>query len=355
MYSFENRKKKKKSSIPQIPEKNLGKNISLSSLDDVNCKQYIGPVNKNYTERINYSESKKREKMKSVIKTQTSKKRSSPNKISQIKMDTGLIEIGYDEKNKQTIFSFVRDKQITKNDRVIEKHTKFKKVHHNEKFYSNEESFTLDSVEFRTKSYKSKSLFNEQFEELSNKSDVDTTVDKVVPFKDTNYEKRQRDLVNKDKNESNIDRSEKHTAMNMLSNLKQIKDYKKMQLEKDVRKAILEAREKINSNSIIDDDYIIYLKKKWLALQNDNKPIEHSNIGFNKEENIETDIPKTFAEETNINSNEDKDEKIFADGDENPNDANSKDNANSFKKVVEEVTEDDKDELNHSAEVDDSE
>ena len=355
MYSFENRKKKKKSSIPQIPEKNLGKNISLSSLDDVNCKQYIGPVNKNYTERINYSESKKREKMKSVIKTQTSKKRSSPNKISQIKMDTGLIEIGYDEKNKQTIFSFVRDKQITKNDRVIEKHTKFKKVHHNEKFYSNEESFTLDSVEFRTKSYKSKSLFNEQFEELSNKSDVDTTVDKVVPFKDTNYEKRQRDLVNKDKNESNIDRSEKHTAMNMLSNLKQIKDYKKMQLEKDVRKAILEAREKINSNSIIDDDYIIYLKKKWLALQNDNKPIEPSNIGFNKEENIETDIPKTFAEETNINSNEDKDEKIFADGDENPNDANSKDNANSFKKVVEEVTEDDKDELNHSAEVDDSE
>ena len=355
MYSFENRKKKKKSSIPQIPEKNLGKNISLSSLDDVNCKQYIGPVNKNYTERINYSESKKREKMKSVIKTQTSKKRSSPNKISQIKMDTGLIEIGYDEKNKQTIFSFVRDKQITKNDRVIEKHTKFKKVHHNEKFYSNEESFTLDSVEFRTKSYKSKSLFNEQFEELSNKSDDDTTVDKVVPFKDTNYEKRQRDLINKDKNESNIDRSEKHTAMNMLSNLKQIKDYKKMQLEKDVRKAILEAREKINSNSIIDDDYIIYLKKKWLALQNDNKPIEHSNIGFNKEENIETDIPKTFAEETNINSNEDKDEKIFADGDENPNDANSKDNANSFKKVVEEVTEDDKDELNHSAEVDDSE
>lgn len=355
MYSFENRKKKKKSSIPQIPEKNLGKNISLSSLDDVNCKQYIGPVNKNYTERINYSESKKREKMKSVIKTQTSKKRSSPNKISQIKMDTGLIEIGYDEKNKQTIFSFVRDKQITKNDRVIEKHTKFKKVHHNEKFYSNEESFTLDSVEFRTKSYKSKSLFNEQFEELSNKSDVDTTVDKVVPFKDTNYEKRQRDLINKDKNESNIDRSEKHTAMNMLSNLKQIKDYKKMQLEKDVRKAILEAREKINSNSIIDDDYIIYLKKKWLALQNDNKPIEPSNIGFNKEENIETDIPKTFAEETNINSNEDKDEKIFADGDENPNDANSKDNANSFKKVVEEVTEDDKDELNHSAEVDDSE
>ncbi len=356
MYSFENRKKKKKSSIPQIPEKNLGKNISLSSLDDVNCKQYIGPVNKNYTERINYSESKKREKMKSVIKTQTSKKRSSPNKISQIKMDTGLIEIGYDEKNKQTIFSFVRDKQITKNDRVIEKHTKFKKVHHNEKFYSNEESFTLDSVEFRTKSYKSKSLFNEQFEELSNKSDDDTTVDKVVPFKDTNYEKRQRDLINKDKNESNIDRSEKHTAMNMLSNLKQIKDYKKMQLEKDVRKAILEAREKINSNSIIDDDYIIYLKKKWLALQNDNKPIEPSNIGFNKEENIETDIPKTFAEETNINSNEDKDEKVFADGDENPNNnANSKDNANSFKKVVEEVTEDDKDELNHSAEVDDSE
>lgn len=355
MYSFENRKKKKKSSIPQIPEKNLGKNISLSSLDDVNCKQYIGPVNKNYTERINYSESKKREKMKSVIKTQTSKKRSSPNKISQIKMDTGLIEIGYDEKNKQTIFSFVRDKQITKNDRVIEKHTKFKKVHHNEKFYSNEESFTLDSVEFRTKSYKSKSLFNEQFEELSNKSDDDTTVDKVVPFKDTNYEKRQRDLINKDKNESNIDRSEKHTAMNMLSNLKQIKDYKKMQLEKDVRKAILEAREKINSNSIIDDDYIIYLKKKWLALQNDNKPIEPSNIGFNKEENIETDIPKTFAEETNINSNEDKDEKVFADGDENPNNANSKDNANFFKKVVEEVTEDDKDELNHSAEVDDSE
>ena len=356
MYSFENRKKKKKSSIPQIPEKNLGKNISLSSLDDVNCKQYIGPVNKNYTERINYSESKKREKMKSVIKTQTSKKRSSPNKISQIKMDTGLIEIGYDEKNKQTIFSFVRDKQITKNDRVIEKHTKFKKVHHNEKFYSNEESFTLDSVEFRTKSYKSKSLFNEQFEELSNKSDDDTTVDKVVPFKDTNYEKRQRDLINKDKNESNIDRSEKHTAMNMLSNLKQIKDYKKMQLEKDVRKAILEAREKINSNSIIDDDYIIYLKKKWLALQNDNKPIEPSNIGFNKEENVETDIPKTFAEETNINSNEDKDEKVFADGDENPNNnANSKDNANSFKKVVEEVTEDDKDELNHSAEVDDSE
>lgn len=355
MYSFENRKKKKRSSIPQIPEKNLGKNISLSSLDDVNCKQYIGPVNKNYTERINYSESKKREKMKSVIKTQTSKKRSSPNKISQIKMDTGLIEIGYDEKNKQTIFSFVRDKQITKNDRVIEKHTKFKKVHHNEKFYSNEESFTLDSVEFRTKSYKSKSLFNEQFEELSNKSDDDTTVDKVVPFKDTNYEKRQRDLINKDKNESNIDRSEKHTAMNMLSNLKQIKDYKKMQLEKDVRKAILEAREKINSNSIIDDDYIIYLKKKWLALQNDNKPIEPSNIGFNKEENIETDIPKTFAEETNINSNEDKDEKVFDDGDENPNNnANSKDNANSFKKVVEEVTEDDKDELNHSAEVDDS-
>ena len=356
MYSFENRKKKKKSSIPETPEKNLGKNISLSSLDDVNCKQYIGPVNKNYTERINYSESKKREKMKSVIKTQTSKKRSSPNKISQIKMDTGLIEIGYDEKNKQTIFSFVRDKQITKNDRVIEKHTKFKKVHHNEKFYSNEESFTLDSVEFRTKSYKSKSLFNEQFEELSNKSDDDTTVDKVVPFKDTNYEKRQRDLVNKDKNESNIDRSEKHTAMNMLSNLKQIKDYKKMQLEKDVRKAILEAREKINSNSIIDDDYIIYLKKKWLALQNDNKPIEPSNIGFNKEENIETDIPETFAEETNINSNEDKDEKVFADGDENPNNnANSKDNANSFKKVIEEVTEDDKDELNHSAEVDDSE
>ena len=51
MYSFENQKKKKKSSIPQIPEKNLGKNISLSSLDDLNCKQYIGPVNKNYTEK----------------------------------------------------------------------------------------------------------------------------------------------------------------------------------------------------------------------------------------------------------------------------------------------------------------
>ena len=352
MYSFENRKKKKKSSIPQIPEKNLGKNISLSSLDDVNCKQYIGPVNKNYTERINYSESKKREKMKSVIKTQTSKKRSSPNKISQIKMDTGLIEIGYDEKDKQTIFSFVRDKQIKKNDRVIEKHTKFKKVHNNEKFYSNEKSFTLDSVEFRTKYYKSRSLFNEQFEELSRKNDGNTTVDKVIPFKNTNYEKRQRDLINEDKNESNINRSEKHTAMSMLSNLR----------HRGIRKAILEAREEINSNGIINDDYIIYLKKKWLTIQNNNKPIEYSNVGFNEKEDLETDIPKTFDEKTNMNNNEDKNEKVFADGDENPNNnANSKDNVSSFKKVIEEITNDsediadNKDELNHSVEVDDSE
>lgn len=355
MYSFENQKKKKKSSIPQIPEKNLGENISLSSLDDLNCKQYIGSVDRNCTSRLNYVKSKDQEKMESVKRSQTSKKEDSPDKVSQIDMDTGLIEVGYDKKNKQTIFSFIRDKQITENSRVIEKHTKSKKVHNNEKFYSNEKSFTLDSVEFKTKSYKSRSMFNEQFEELSRKNDENTTVDKVVPFKNTNYEKRQRDLINKDKNESNINRSEKHTAMNVLSNLKQIKDYKKMQLEKNVRKAILEAREKINSNSIIDDDYIIYLKKKWLALQNDNKPIEPSNIGFNKEENIETDIPKTFAEETNINSNEDKDEKVFDDGDENPNNnANSKDNASSFKKVVEEFTEDAKDELNHSAEVDDS-
>lgn len=361
LYSSKNRKKEK-SSIPEIPEENLGKNISLSSLDDINCKQYIGPVNRNYTERINYSGSKRQEKMKSVKKSQTSEKKNSPNKVSQIKMDTGLIEIGYDEKDKQTIFSFVRDKQIKKNDRVIEKHTKFKKVHNNEKFYSNEKSFTLDSVEFRTKYYKSRSLFNEQFEELSRKNDGDTTVDKVIPFKNTNYEKRQRDLINENKNESNINRSEKHTAMSMLSNLRQIKDYKKMQLEEGIRKAILEAREEINSNGIINDDYIIYLKKKWLTIQNNNKPIEYSNVGFNEKEDLETNIPKTFDEKTNLNNSEDKNEKVFADGDENPNNnANSKDNVSSFKKVIEEITndsediEDNKDELNHSVEVDDSE
>lgn len=343
MYSSKKRKKDKKLSTPKVPEQKLEKDISLSSLDDVNCKQYIGPLDRKYTERFQYTKSDKKEKMESIKKTQTSKKNEGLDKVSQIKMDTGIIEVGYDKDDKQIVFSFVKGRYLKERNRVIEERTKYKKVHASEKFKSVDDSFSGGSIEFKSNLYKSRAMLTKQFRKFSNDNDEDTTVDKVIPFKNTDYEEDQKEQVSEMKSESNTNRSEKHTAMSMLSNSKRVKDYKKMQLENDIETAVSRAREQIEHDSIINDDYIIYLKKKWLALQSSNEPIEHPNTDFNKDDNILEDIDNEayttigFSRGVNIDNSETEEYKSGATGEDDSDDSgNSKNRKNFFERVIEE-------------------
>lgn len=404
MYFSKNRKKTKKTSTPEVPEKKLGKDISLSSLDDLNCKHYIGPIDKRYTERFQYTKSDRKDKMESIKKTQTSKKSEGLDKVSQIRMDTGIIEIGYDKDTEQVVFSFVKDRYFKEQNRVIEDSTKYKKVYESEKFNSVDDSFTTGSIEFKSSLYKSRAMLSEQFKKLSNDNDEYTTVDKVVPFKNTDYEERRINQIRESKSESNVDRTEKHTAMSMLSNSKQIKEYKGKQLEKDFEKAVLKAREKIKNDGIINDDYIIYLKKKWLALQGVSEPIKPLNTNSNKEDNIleelnnevyakrenkdansnaynndvntkenvsenndrkgagqhvQTETSQVFGRKSNIdNSESEKGKGVAAGVDDSDNNGNSKNGTNFFEEFMEGITGDSsvkkgtksKSESNHSIE-----
>ena len=147
------------------------------------------------------------------------------------------------------------------------------------------------------------------------------------------------------------------------------KDYKKMQLENDIETAVSKAREQIEHDSIInDDDYIIYLKKKWLALQNSNEPIEHPNTDFNKDDNILEDIDNEayttigFSRGVNIDNSETEEYKSGATGEDDSDDSgNSKNKKNFFERVIEEdsggssVKNSKENKSDHSAKFDNSE
>lgn len=268
-YSSKNKSSKDKSfSTKRV--KQSGDSLTLSQLGNPNTSGYLQGVKTSVPEKLKYKQ-QEIEKKASLTKMKTVRssenmgaEKHAPIKIGEIKLDTGLLEVGYDDKSGEIVFSFAHFNASKKDKMVYENKPTRTQGDNSEWFRSQSQDFVGNSVDFRT-NLEQYNRINKDFSKLSNERSHNTTIDKVIPFIQHNDEMNKIEELRNEKSKSNKDRSNIHDAISGVERLKNQKDQRKIDFVQKFTKAVKEASE-IKHKFINRDDYILYIKKKWLMM-----------------------------------------------------------------------------------------
>lgn len=287
LHSSKNRNSKKKSSLSSTKRiRQTGDNFHLSQLGNPNTSGYLGDVKTAIPEKLRY---KKQEIEKKDILTKMDTVKSSDNmgaeknapfKIGEIKLDTGILEVGYDDEKQDIVFSFAYYNAADRDKMVYESMPTKTLGNNAEWFRSQSQQFSGKSVDFRTH-FENYYRVNDDFIKLSNEKSHNSTIDNVIPFIQHKDEQNKIDELRTMKSSDTKDRANIHNAITGVETLKTQKDQRKIDFIQKFTKAVKDATE-IKHKFINKDDYILYLKKKWLMMY------EESNIG-NPDDNTNND------------------------------------------------------------------
>lgn len=303
-FSRESKKPKNISSSKRPETKNrVGKNISVSSWNNPDIKQYIGARKDTIlsTEHVRYTKLKKNENeqekkkekssfFKGFFKKKTAAIEKNIEKISYIELDTGTIEIGYDKKKDEVILTFMYDTKreeihAAKAKNENEKEKEDSDIEHENSvegkkvitIYGNIRSGSnikksgtvtircgtnniLESI--RKELYSDKKVNGKPRGSKSSQRNNLYLIEKIIPFSDTNYEERKRKEISEEKSKSKTDRSNMHNAMTVLQNVEAAKKYKEMQLAKCIQNASQVAKKYKSGRTNISGYYMEILEKE---------------------------------------------------------------------------------------------
>lgn len=258
--------KKKSSSTKRI--KQAGDNLTLSQFSNPNAAEYLQDVKTGIPEKLKYKKQEIKDnltKMKSVKPSENiGAEKHAPVKIGEIKLDTGILEVGYDDEKEDMVFSFVYYNATAKDGMVYENKPTKTLGYNGEWFRSQSQEFVGNSVDFRT-GIENYYRIGNNFSKLSTSRDHNTTLDQVIPFIQDKDEQKKIDDLRNMKSNNNKDRSNIHDAISGVEELKTKKDQRKIDFVQKFTKAVKDANE-IKHKFANKDDYILYLKKKWLMM-----------------------------------------------------------------------------------------
>lgn len=273
------------------------------------CEKYINKVK--VSEKLQYKETKdKNEKMSSVKKTSSNSNDSEKDvkknrKIGEIKLDTGVIEVGYDEEKDKIIVSFVQegDNQVSR--QVNEASATSHQVYGAEKFQSNDRAFYGGAMSIKYNIEKPELAIKEQFKKISDDLGGKTTVDEVIPFNQTKQETSQIENLKDLKSNNSNDRSNIHSAISKTNELKNIKGQQSLSFNQKIDKAVKDVKFKSKDSDNKNDAYLLYLLRKRLeeeGLLPSDDDDNNNNNDINKD--LENDKAKQIETENVVQEEE---------------------------------------------------
>ena len=247
--------------------KAAGDHETVSARTDPRTGGYLEDLNFESTESIRFHPSKTPGKrQQSVRPSCCAAEEELPMLSGEMEFTTGKAEIGYDDKKHQTVFSFMRHQTDSQGREVQENKARVRNIQGQEKVRSNDEDFAQGAVGLRCEAARSPKEVMRRMGTFSAREDRDTTMDRVLPFQRTDKERAKVKELQEMEHDNADDRTSIHSAASSAAAFAQKKRQKQMDFRKKFAKAVNENKKEATAK----DDYLLYIKKKWEAMLEEN-------------------------------------------------------------------------------------
>jgi len=181
-----------------------------------------------------------------------------PRLVGRFQLATGKAEVGYDEKKRDMVFSFVRHENDQEGREVVESRARVRGRQGRDRFQSNDEGFSTGAMEFRCEAGRTPQKIMRRFGQLSAQAGGGTTMDRVLPFQRSREDRTQARQLQALEHTSKDDRTSIHGAASAAAALAAKKEQKQREFRVKFAKAAARAKHYART-----EDYQLYLKKKW--------------------------------------------------------------------------------------------
>lgn len=181
-----------------------------------------------------------------------------PRLAGQLQLSTGKAEIGFDEKKRDMVFSFVRHENDQEGREVVESRARVRGVQGRDRFRSNDGEFSTGAMELRCDAARTPKKVMNRFGRMSAQAEGDTTMDRVLPFQQSRDARDRARQLRALEHTSRDDRTSIHGAASAASALAAKKEQKQREFRVKFAQAVAQAKRYTRT-----DDYQLYIKKKW--------------------------------------------------------------------------------------------
>lgn len=263
MYDSElkDKDKKKKRKKPQNSIGKSGGELSLSAKGDENARKYLGDMDTPLPEKFSYKRQEDPQGMETVKPSVFSQK-SSGERAGTFSFDTGWMEMGYDEKKKQTIISVKSNYRDEKARKVSENNAKTIPVEDGKRVMSNDKDFQEGAVALRYSRSKGYREIRKQWDMASKKKDNNTTYDDVLPFHQIEQQRERIKQLQDMQKSSSADRSGIGKAITGIQTYLNKKQSKNLEFNQKFERAVEETKARFSG--MTGDDFLLFIKKQLL-------------------------------------------------------------------------------------------
>lgn len=239
--------------------KAAGDHEVVSALGKRSTGQYLQDLNCESSQRIQFRPAVREDSRVSSVKPSCCAARSElPRLAGQLQLTTGRADIGYDEKKKDMVFSFVRHENDAEGREVVENRAHVQGIQGQERFRSNDGQFAAGAMELRCEAARTPKMVMNRFGSMSAQKQGATTMDRVLPFQNAREERARARGLCVMEHKVRESRTDIHSAASAAAVLAGKKEQKQREFRVKFAKAVKQAKQYTRT-----DDYQLYLKKKW--------------------------------------------------------------------------------------------
>ena len=240
-----------------------GDHTTVSAAGNEESGKYINDLSLEMTENIRYKPAKdKEQRVRSVKPSSCAAREELPQLTGEMELTTGKAEVGYDEKKKDMVFSFVRHENDAQGREVLENKARIRTIHGQDRFRSNDEEFSQGAMEMRCEAARTPKTVMRRFGAMSQREGGETTMDRVLPFQKVDRERQRVRQLQEMEHQSGDQRSAIHSAASGVAAFAEKKRQKQMEFRKKFSQAVGKAQENRQT-----DDYQLFIRKKWEAMR----------------------------------------------------------------------------------------
>ena len=265
--------------------KAAGDHTTVSAVGNEEAGKYISDLDLEMTENIRFKPARdEQQRLNSVRPSACARKEELPKLSGEMELSTGRAEVGYDEKKKDMVFSFVRHENDSEGREVQENKARIRTIHGQDRFRSNDAGFDQGAMEMRCEAARTPKTVMRRFGAMSAREGGDTTMDRVLPFQRMEQERTKVRQLRQMEHESRSERTAIHSAASGVASFAAKKQQKQLEFRKKFAKAVGKAQENRQT-----DDYQLYIRKKWEAMREESPLADLFGLGWMEEETNQWD------------------------------------------------------------------
>ena len=246
-----------------------GDRAVISAAGNEESGKYVGGLSLEMAENIRFKPAVSGEdrRVRSVRPSGCAAREELPRLSGEVELTTGKAEVGYDEKQHDMVFGFVRHENDSDGRAVQENKAASRTIHGRDRFYSNDEAFSQGAMELRCEAARTPKTVMRRLGAMSEREGGETTMDRVLPFQKVGRERARVRQLRQLEHESRDERTAIHSAASGVAAFAARKQQKQAEFRKKFAKAVGKARENRQS-----DDYQLFIRKKWQAMREEAAP-----------------------------------------------------------------------------------